>query len=184
MIDRREVVAGLAAVAVASAMPIMPVCATQTPTQFLHSFLSAQLNGSDRSIELISSWHYGDLPLGEIMIRHLDTGLTFILPHSEDNEKVLSNMPSGDGSFASALIEYFETRMVPLSDSLTSDCSYDLAVSLIHRAAAFVAVNAYLVLLCRPQHEGAVFLRFRPDVDPDKAYDNPITGDAPPLPSV
>lgn len=176
-LDRRTVVAGMTAFAVAGAapaLPILPIVDRQTPTRFARSFIDAQRAGDPRTIPLASHWHYGVTDLGEIVIRHLETGLTFIRPDPADDE-IMLDAPLENLALLEFYDDQFEAGFVPLPDAAHP---YGLAISLIHRAAASVALLAFYVLAARPQHQGAVFLHFRSDVDP---FD-PITEDAPPLP--
>jgi hypothetical protein len=174
-IGRGEILTGLASVAVAGVVPALPDAALPTPTLFLRSFIGGQRAGSPLNIATASHWHYDESP-GEIMICHLETGLTFIRTSSDEHDAVLEAPPE-DEAFAGFLADHFEASVI-LHPGTAHPCG--LAASLIRHHAAFVALVAYLALMCRPQHQGAVYFRFRPDAaDP---YDEPIIEDAPPLP--
>lgn len=112
-----------------------------------------------RSVVLRSRWHYREPVANEISIRHLETGLTF------------QRRPTEADQYALAL-----AGVPPPMDAAD--------IQLIGRAARFVSLQALLVLTCRPEHEGAVFFRYRPDADPDNPYNDPLTEDAPPLPRI
>ena len=182
-IGRRELLTGIAAITVAGVVPALPNTDLQTPTRFLRSFIGAQRAGYRRTISLVSHWHYDQSVDGDIMVRHLETGLTFIRPSSEANDVVLDAPFDDNDAFAEFLADHFEATVIPLPDAFAKAYPYGLAFSLIHRVAAFIALSASMVLMCRPQHQGAIFFHYRPDADPDDPYHDPITVDAPPLPS-
>ena len=174
-IDRREILTGLAAVAVAGVGPALPDAGPVAPTRFLRSFIGAQRAGLPLDIATASHWHY-DESAGEIMIRHLETGLTFIRTPSDEHDAALE-APPDDEAFAGFLADHFEASVIPHPGTAHP---YGVAVSLIRHHAAFVALVACMALMCRPQRQGPVYFRFRPDAaDP---YDDPIIEDAPPLP--
>ena len=112
-----------------------------------------------RGVVLRSRWHYHEPVANELTIRHLDTGLTF------------QRRPTEADQYALVLVS------APLPVDAT-------AIGTIGRAARFVSLHACMVLTCRPEHQGAVFFRYRPDADPDDPYYHPLTEDAPPLPRI
>lgn len=140
-IGRRELLTGIAAVAVAD---IGPALAGPSPVL------------DRRSVVLRSLWHYHEVEPNRLIIRHVPTGLTF------------QRRPTEADKYAVARIE-----IPPLTDAG--------AIATIASAARFVSLQILLVLTCRPEHQGAVYFRYRPDADPDDPYYDPITKDAPPL---
>lgn len=110
-----------------------------------------------RSVVLQSRWHYHEPVANEISIRHLDTGLTF------------QRRPTEADQYAFAVV-----GAPPLIEAP--------AIATIGRAARFVSLHAGMIWSCRPQHQGAIYFRYRPDADPQEPYLHPITEDAPPLP--
>jgi hypothetical protein len=87
-LDRRVVITGLAAVAVARVVPplplvaattVIPVVARRTGCCFCHLAPHyADLAPNIGHYRLTSTWHYHAFARGEAVIRHLPTGLTFI----------------------------------------------------------------------------------------------------------
>jgi hypothetical protein len=140
-LGRRELLTGLAAVAVAGVVPALPANVAAL---------------TRRGVALRSRWHYHEPVANELTIRHLDTGLTF------------QRRPTEADQYSLALV----------GDPPPMDAA---AIQTIGRAARFVSLQALLVLTCRPEHQGAVYFRYRPDADPEDPYYDPITEDAPPL---
>jgi hypothetical protein len=103
--------------------------------------------------------HFREPATNEINIRHLDSGLAF------------ASHPAATGPRAFLLVNTAAAALLPPH-----------AVRIISSAVPIVAVRAMLIWSCRPQHQGAIYFRYRPDADPDDPYYHPLTEDAPPLP--
>lgn len=147
-VGRREILTGLASVAVAGIAPV--ILARGIPYAARYT----------RDVVLNSHWHCDEPIFGHVIVRHLETGLTFVRRPSSDDRRAVA-LASGE------------------IDQHALDAQ---TVQIIGHAARWVGLWFPLVLTCRPQHQGAVFFRYRPDADPVNPYYDPITEDAPPLP--
>lgn len=149
-IGRRELLTGLAAIAVAGITPVLRASAVPYTARYT------------RDVVLNSCWQYEEPICNHVIVRHLETGLTFV------------RRPRPDDRYAMALAT--SEIEPPALDAQT--------IQVITKAARWVSLWCCLALTCRPEHQGAVFFRYRPDADPADPYFDPITEDAPPLPRV
>ena len=154
-IDRREILAGLAAVAGAGVAPALPASAAPLPV-VPDGFLIDRVITRDVLISVVrpllfeSWWHLHEHGWLDWTIRHVETGLTFV-----------RRAPHPDASFSSPLMVFAGATTRPLSFA---------DVLAIGRAALVAGPHSVLVRGCRSyRHEGAVFFRYS-QVDPTSPH--------------
>ena len=163
-IDRRKMLAGLAATASAASLPALAAGAASGVRRFerlggLIFSSSTPAPRGVRSATLDGLWQFDPRGGDDWMIRHVATGLTCRRAPQEHDRLALQAV-------------CIDHPLGAWPDAAT--------VALIGCASRVPAAHAFMVCGCRPHHKGAVFFHYS-QVNPHDPFDFPLTEDAPAL---